>query len=95
MKYVGNSNGKPAVSYSFNGNFFYLYFKKHLCPVCNSRLKVEFVTKTPHNGVNSSKWGGATYYENGVTGMEPCFYCEKCKKAFSVEKIKNTENGDK
>lgn len=91
MKYVYNSSGKPAVSYSFNGNFCYLYFKKHLCPKCNSKLKVEFVTDIPHNALNSSKWSRTTYYENGVERMKPCFCCKKCQKSFSVEDIKEIE----
>lgn len=97
MKFVGNSSGEPAVSYSFNGNFFYLYFKKHICPRCKTKLKIKFVTDVPHNALNSSKWVGRTYYANGVERMKPCFYCKKCDKAYSVEDIKekekDTENG--
>lgn len=97
MKYIGNSGGKIAVSYSFNGNFFYIYFKKHICRKCSNKLKVKFITDIPHNSLNSSNWAGTTYYADGVEKMKPCFYCKKCDKTFSIEEIKkrekNTENG--
>mgnify|MGYP006362367499 CR=1 FL=1 len=93
MKIVWNSGVEPVQKYSYNGDFCYIHFKKHFCPVCKSKLKVKFVVDLPHNALGSSKWSGRNYYANGVERNTPRFYCKKCDRIYRIAYIKEREAG--
>lgn len=77
---------------------FYVNFKKHYCPICQSLLKVVKVSKIISAGSHEAEKLGLSYsmvggvYHSGeinVTWKE--FECSKCQNRISVDEMKAIE----
>ncbi len=81
---------------------FYLYFKKHKCPVCGRRLKVIPVIKTVYiHGPDDTKYDfpgrpySTRHIPRGDTDVKwRTLHCSHCSLSFTGYEIKKSENID-
>lgn len=77
----------------YNAGLFYVYGKKHFCPVCGTKVTVSHIVKSfqqaLREGMSPTVCG--VYPIGSVEVGEKCFYCPKCKKNISFSEMKKFE----
>lgn len=73
-------------------NPFFVYLKKHYCPVCNERLertKTETIVNSNSEEAKSYDFAGADGFLVGnIKFIRTTFRCNKCDKIYSLKETK-------
>ena len=88
-----------GIKYVFNDNPFYVHFKKHFCPQCNTRLKPSYTSiiinaKSPEAKHYDFSLGDV-YLVGNVDFRTRCFYCPTCQTKTPVWQIRAHEQAQK
>ncbi len=74
---------------------FFVFFKKHYCPCCGSKLSVKQISRVVHSRSEESKdfdfSSGDTYMIGNVKFTWDVFYCESCNIEYTVQEMKRLE----
>ena len=86
---------KNAVKFVYDATPFYLYLKKHFCPICGNKLELRFVSKIVNSKSPEAKdydfSNGDTFFTGDVEFITRCFHCLNCKVDISVKDMKKYE----
>ena len=77
---------------------FYVRWKKHFCPECNTQLGTIKVSRIVHSSSEEAKGfdfsvGGETYMYGNVKFIWTEFKCPKCGKQLTIDEMKRIESG--
>ncbi|MBQ8767824.1 MAG: hypothetical protein IJZ16_13590 [Clostridia bacterium] len=76
-------------------SWFYTYFKKHYCPKCGAKLKVQKVSKIVNSNSPEAKEYdfslGDTFLMGDVEFFYNVFSCSTCSTQYSVKEMKKLE----
>ena len=90
---------KKAIKYIYDTNPFYVHFKKHFCPKCGTKLKLQYISKIVNSKSQEAKNYdfsiGDTYFIGDVEFRTRYFYCSKCQLNFSFQEMKCYEKNRK
>lgn len=84
-----------AIVYQSDSGYFYVYLRKHYCPKCKTRLKVDY-TEVFYDKNSAQareyKWACNTLiFFSDVEVRTKCFYCLKCHEYISFADMKKHE----
>lgn len=86
---------KTAIKYICNANPFYLYLKKHFCPVCKKNVELRYNSKIINSNSPEAKnydfSVGDTYFVGNVEFRTRFFYCCNCNREISFKEMKQYE----
>ena len=86
---------KKAIKYTYSGNPFWLYLRRHVCPNCNAVVKRHYSSKIVNsNSTEATEYDfslGDTYLLGDVEFRTRCFYCSNCKQDISIQEMKTYE----
>ena len=72
---------------------FFVYFKKHYCPVCNNRLLLQRVSKIIHSDSEEAKnydfEAGDINVKGNMKFTHIEFICPVCQRNYTVNEIKD------
>lgn len=75
-----------------NDDMLYTVFKKHKCPLCNSRVnRVKSVKTISAKSFEAKKYSIDPYIIGDVRIVTVEFFCPKCQKSISIEDMKKFE----
>jgi len=87
-----------AIKNIFDANPFYVYFKPHFCPKCNSKLETKYnsiiVNSKSPEAKNYDFSCGDTYFIGDVEFRIKMFHCSKCGFEISFKDMRVIEKGN-
>lgn len=88
---------KKAIKYVYDANPFYVHCKKHFCPKCGKKLKLQYISKIvnskSHEAKNYDFSVGDTFFVGDVEFRTRYFFCNNCQSSISFQDMKKYEKG--
>lgn len=86
---------KQAIKYIYNANPFNVHCKKHICPKCDSKVELRYVSKIVNSKSPEAKdydfSVGDTFFVDDVEFRTRYFYCPQCLLNISFQEMKKFE----
>lgn len=90
---------ESSMKYSWNASLFYVYFKRHHCPLCGTKLKTSYYSVIVNSDSPEAKKYDFSVGDSYVTGdlefRTMCFKCPKCEIKISFDEMKRLEKQQK
>lgn len=88
---------RRAIKWIYDVNPFYVHFKKHYCPQCGDRLRVNYCCKVVDfnspEAVNYDFRVGDTIWKGEVEFRMSLLKCPTCKFEISPNEMRSLEKG--
>ncbi len=99
LKKTEGTRSTDSVSVSWDENPFYVYFKKHYCPLCGTKLKTSYYSVIVNSDSPEAKNYDFSSDDGELTGdvefRTMCFKCPKCEIKISFDEMKRLEKQQK
>lgn len=88
---------RTAIKYIYDAGLYYSKIKKHFCPKCGEKLKLQYTSKTVNSNSDEAKNYdfsiGDTFFVGDVEFRTAYFHCPNCQFDISLKEMKKYERG--